>query len=472
LNNKIIKYYKGHLKCQFKVVDSAEIDSDGSYRYQDKISLESRFRFYKYEEIESVEFERALEIQDNSFIIHKQKEKIEFYKEDIGSEHNLDKAFIASSDKIILYLSKKKQDNKIIGKEFTVADYIHEEQNLRSYDSSFYSTYSEDFFGKINGPALIKTEEYIEVPPSTPPVLIKASEPQKVPSITPAIIPEIPDGQRQGCFGNIKPKSRLIMPNGTIAENGCYGGCFGPGGGCFGPGGGCFGPSLGCFGPGGGCFGPSLGCFGPSGGCFSSLGFLPMLLLLAILGSLLWFWDVNYLHKQSQPNPVIIHDTISKIVYKERVDTLKIIKKDTVSYVDSTSKVEFETISLPNVQFYTNSAVLIPSSAKDLEQLAEFLTKNDSLKATIVGHTDSIGNFGKNKTLSQQRAESVKQFLVSLGISSARLAAIGKGSVDPRATNKTVEGRALNRRVEVILSNKEMTKVKRVKLSGSKQGNN
>ena len=75
---------------------------------------------------------------------------------------------------------------------------------------------------------------------------------------------------------------------------------------------------------------------------------------------------------------------------------------------------------------------------------------NPGLKISIEGHTDSTGTAVRNKTLSQQRAESVVSALVKAGIDAKRLSAKGWGQDNPIADNKTEEGRAKNRRVEIV----------------------
>mgnify|MGYP000290589333 CR=1 FL=1 len=131
----------------------------------------------------------------------------------------------------------------------------------------------------------------------------------------------------------------------------------------------------------------------------------------------------------------------------------RIEEKDTTAYVDTKTIKEIKTISLPNVQFFTNSSVLIPSSKKDLEQLAVYLLENQDVKAKIIGHTDNVGSPSANMLLSQNRAESVRTYLVSLGVNADRIKAIGKGSTEPKTPNDTEEGRLMNRRVEVELEN-------------------
>jgi outer membrane protein OmpA-like peptidoglycan-associated protein len=73
-------------------------------------------------------------------------------------------------------------------------------------------------------------------------------------------------------------------------------------------------------------------------------------------------------------------------------------------------------------------------------------------KAQIIGHTDNVGGMDKNMKLSFSRAMSVKNYLTQKGVGSDRIEAIGKGPTEPRASNDTPEGRLMNRRVEVKIS--------------------
>ena len=84
--------------------------------------------------------------------------------------------------------------------------------------------------------------------------------------------------------------------------------------------------------------------------------------------------------------------------------------------------------------------------------MSKLLTSNPALSVYIVGHTDNAGAYEHNMTLSQARARSVVTALVSKhGIAAARLTAVGVGPVAPVASNKTEEGRAKNRRVELAV---------------------
>ena len=101
--------------------------------------------------------------------------------------------------------------------------------------------------------------------------------------------------------------------------------------------------------------------------------------------------------------------------------------------------------------FRSNSFELLPGSRPALDDVAALLKENPGMKVAIEGHTDSSGNPASNQVLSERRAASVLQYLVSKGgLSERRLSASGYGSSKPVATNKTPEGRARNRRVELI----------------------
>lgn len=106
-------------------------------------------------------------------------------------------------------------------------------------------------------------------------------------------------------------------------------------------------------------------------------------------------------------------------------------------------------VVLRGVNFEFGSAVLTGDSYTILEEVYESLREWPEVRVEIRGHTDSIGSKKANKKLSQDRAESVMNYLVTRGIDSTRLRAIGFGEDDPIADNKTAEGRALNRRVEL-----------------------
>ncbi|HTS44173.1 MAG TPA: OmpA family protein [Puia sp.] len=108
-----------------------------------------------------------------------------------------------------------------------------------------------------------------------------------------------------------------------------------------------------------------------------------------------------------------------------------------------------------NVLFKSSSSKLTESSYQSLNGLADTLNRHPDLHLTIEGYTDSTGTQAQNLVLSQQRADEVKNYLVSKGIAADRVTAIGYGEQKPLGSNKTQEGKALNRRVEFRLNVKK-----------------
>jgi len=104
------------------------------------------------------------------------------------------------------------------------------------------------------------------------------------------------------------------------------------------------------------------------------------------------------------------------------------------------------------VNFATNSATLRGFSVHKIDIFADFLLNNRGSFVQIVGHTDSIGSSMHNLILSRQRANAVVQALIYRGVSPARVRAEGRGENIPIASNSTVGGRALNRRIEAVLT--------------------
>lgn len=109
------------------------------------------------------------------------------------------------------------------------------------------------------------------------------------------------------------------------------------------------------------------------------------------------------------------------------------------------------TITLNNLFFATGKNTLLPESYAELNRLAELMEANASMKVEIAGHTDNVGGDAPNLELSQDRADAVRFYLLSKGISSIRLRAKGYGKVRPIAPNTTEDGKAQNRRVEFVI---------------------
>ncbi len=108
-------------------------------------------------------------------------------------------------------------------------------------------------------------------------------------------------------------------------------------------------------------------------------------------------------------------------------------------------------IALYGILFDFNKADVKPESAPTLEQMAKLLRDEPELKVLIVGHTDNVGTFEFNKDLSERRARAVASALAKdYGIATDRMTPLGASFMAPVSTNTTEEGRALNRRVELV----------------------
>jgi outer membrane protein OmpA-like peptidoglycan-associated protein len=109
-------------------------------------------------------------------------------------------------------------------------------------------------------------------------------------------------------------------------------------------------------------------------------------------------------------------------------------------------------MTLSDVMFATNEAVLQPGAVASLNKLADILKQNPNEKVYIEGHTDNTGSAAYNRQLSQARADAVRDALVQAGISPARIVAHGMGESFPVASNDNRTGRQLNRRVDIIVT--------------------
>lgn len=109
-------------------------------------------------------------------------------------------------------------------------------------------------------------------------------------------------------------------------------------------------------------------------------------------------------------------------------------------------------VTLGDVLFAFNKAELSPQAAPRLDKLANFLKQFPDRKLLIEGYTDSVGSDVYNQELSARRAGAVRDALVSRGVDASRITARGYGKVYPVADNASPEGRAMNRRVEIVIA--------------------
>lgn len=109
-------------------------------------------------------------------------------------------------------------------------------------------------------------------------------------------------------------------------------------------------------------------------------------------------------------------------------------------------------VTLGDVLFETGKADLRGTATANLSKLSGFLAQYPDRSLVIEGHTDSVGSDSFNQVLSQNRADSVKAFLLNQGVAANRITAVGKGESSPVASNDSSSGRQMNRRVEVIIA--------------------
>ncbi|NOJ99271.1 OmpA family protein, partial [Corallococcus coralloides] len=109
-------------------------------------------------------------------------------------------------------------------------------------------------------------------------------------------------------------------------------------------------------------------------------------------------------------------------------------------------------VTLGDVLFAFNKAELSAQAAPRLDKLANFLRQFPDRKLIIEGHTDSVGGDAYNQELSERRAQAVQNALVQRGVAPDRITARGYGKTYPVADNASPEGRAMNRRVEIVIA--------------------
>ena len=206
----------------------------------------------------------------------------------------------------------------------------------------------------------------------------------------------------------------------------------------------------------------------------SSIGkFLPWL-LLPLLFALFWYFLKN-IEKPEPTVPVVSAPDVSmpKIVAPvvEKVGNFfettlssgfaikgaqEGIEKKLIIFIQDTGKAVNETIwfTMDGITFDTDKATLTPESSVQENNIAEILKAFPNVKIKIGGYTDNTGDANHNLTLSEERANTVKNELVADGIDASRLEAKGYGSEHPVATNETEEGRQQNRRIDINVTAK------------------
>jgi OmpA-OmpF porin, OOP family len=166
-----------------------------------------------------------------------------------------------------------------------------------------------------------------------------------------------------------------------------------------------------------------------------------------------------------------------KIVYEESPGTIVANKGDTWYWLQNSGSYYYQTLltvrsmqqevtadassiagelnksghmALYGIYFETAKATILPDSESVLGEVTKMLQQNPDIKVSIEGHTDNVGSATSNQTLSEKRAQAVVAWLTSHGIEASRLSAKGWGSSKPVEDNTTEDGRAKNRRVELV----------------------
>ncbi len=127
--------------------------------------------------------------------------------------------------------------------------------------------------------------------------------------------------------------------------------------------------------------------------------------------------------------------------------------------------------AMQGIQFETGKDVILSRSFPILDAIANVMFENPTFNLTINGHTDNVGKDETNQLLSERRAASVRRYLIGKGVAEERMTSNGFGATIPIADNKTKAGRALNRRVEFLVTYEEITyeKVENPELQGIQQ---
>ncbi|MGE0159642.1 MAG: OmpA family protein [Gemmatimonadales bacterium] len=109
------------------------------------------------------------------------------------------------------------------------------------------------------------------------------------------------------------------------------------------------------------------------------------------------------------------------------------------------------------ILFAVNQATLQPAGQQNLRDLVASLEEYEGTEVLAVGHTDSTGEEAYNQSLSERRADAARTFMIGAGLDASRIRAMGRGELEPIATNDTEAGRQANRRVEIaIFASEEM----------------
>lgn len=155
---------------------------------------------------------------------------------------------------------------------------------------------------------------------------------------------------------------------------------------------------------------------------------------------------IKYIDKGGYASSYFIDDVrIEEVKENDSIEEIKLLEKMELN----------KPLTLNNIYFETGKSNLLDSSYKELNTLATILKNNPKMIIQISGYTDNVGKAEVNLILSEARANAVKQYLFENGVNKNSLIAKGYGSSNPKTSNETEEGRAQNRRVEIIVLKNE-----------------
>ena len=160
------------------------------------------------------------------------------------------------------------------------------------------------------------------------------------------------------------------------------------------------------------------------------------------------------INKKKKEKLVIESSSVSEVrtFFKENINEKDKITNQPDAGIVSLNKMQDMRFELrKDFNFSFNEAELNDEAKRYLDDIINLLKENDLLHLKAIGHTDDIGSKQTNLSISKRRAESAVNYLISQGINSKRLRAVGKGDTDPLYNNDTEENRSRNRRVELIL---------------------
>ena len=159
--------------------------------------------------------------------------------------------------------------------------------------------------------------------------------------------------------------------------------------------------------------------------------------------------DLNYSLKRNSKEYIIRVEMNGDVQHKLSVLEIAVMKQEITAneMLDALNKDGY--IAL-NILFETGKSAIQQESLPIVDQMFELMKSDATLKISIEGHTDNVGDAGSNKKLSQERAKAVMDALIAKGVDKTRMSFVGWGQEKPVADNRSEEGRAQNRRVEIV----------------------